>query len=721
MRLGNSKIKGWLLMMLLGVQSHVFSQKTVQADSPSAYLFVYFTGNGHGEESIRFALSNDGFTYRALNQNNPVIDPKKISITGGVRDPHILRSQDGKTFYMVATDMKVAQNGWGPNLGMVLLKSNDLVNWTSKSVSIPQSFPEMAHVNRVWAPQTIYDAAAGKYMIYWSMRFGKDPDKIYYAYANKDFTGFETSPKQLFFSPDNAACIDGDIVFAQGKYHLFFKTEDQKPGIKKAVSDKLTSGYTMVNHQYLQKTNEAVEGAGTFKLNQSNTWVLMYDVYIKGKYQFTTTNDLENFTVADQKVSMDFHPRHGTVLPITSKEAKALVNKWITPKDVLYTGSSPALKPISVYAIDTATKKVRVALKDNVSIKPIQLAFFSFPGVQITQPKNVKQLKYTIKVGNNISETFQIQPQKEHNPLLGGLYADPEIIFSKKTGKFYIYPTSDGFTGWSGTAFKAFSSTDLTNWKDEGVILDLPKDVNWGPKNAWAPTIIEKEVNGAYKYFYYFTAAQKIGVAVADNPTGPFVDTGKPLISSFPSGITKGQQIDPAVFNDPKTGKDYLYWGNGYMAGVELNPNMISLDSTKIKTLTPKPSYNEGTHVFYRHGKYYFLWSENDTRSEDYQVRYGTSNSPMGPITVPEQNLVLAKNKDVGIFGTGHHSVIQIPGKDEWYIVYHRFNYPNGIKLGRAAGYNREVCIDKLEFNADGGIKVVTPTHTGVSAIKITK
>jgi arabinoxylan arabinofuranohydrolase len=284
--------------------------------------------------------------------------------------------------------------------------------------------------------------------------------------------------------------------------------------------------------------------------------------------------------------------------------------------------------------------------------------------------------------------------------------------------KFYMYPTSDGYNGWSGTSFKAFSSSDLTNWKDEGVILDLPKDVSWGQKNAWAPTIIEKEINGVYKYFYYFTAAQKIGVATADYPTGPFVDSGRPLISSFPNGIKKGQQIDPAVFNDPKTGKNYLYWGNGYMAAVELNADMISIDTSAIKILTPKPTYNEGTHVFYRNGTYYFLWSENDTRSEDYQVRYGTSDSPLGQINVPTNNLVLAKNSDMGIFGTGHHSVIQRPGKDEWYIVYHRFNYPNGINMGKAAGYNREVCIDKLEFNPDGSIKQVIPTHTGISALK---
>ncbi len=311
--------------------------------------------------------------------------------------------------------------------------------------------------------------------------------------------------------------------------------------------------------------------------------------------------------------------------------------------------------------------------------------------------------------------------QKNNNPILGGLYADPCIMYSKKTGKFYIYPTSDGFTGWSGTYFKAFSSPDLSNWKDEGVILDLPKDVSWANRNAWAPSIIEKEIHGSFKYFYYFTAAQKIGVAIADDPTGPFVDSGKPLVNSFPKGITRGQQIDPDVFSDPKTGKTYLYWGNGYMAVAELNPDMVSIDTASIKILTPKSSYNEGTHVFYRKGTYYFMWSENDTRSEDYQVHYGTADSPLGPIKITENNLVIAKDKDKGIFGTGHHSVIQIPGKEEWYIVYHRFSYPNGITLGSAAGYNREVCIDKLEFYPDGRIKQTIPTHKGIAPVTFTK
>ncbi len=206
----------------------------------SAYLFVYFTGNAKSEETIHYALSNDGYHYLALNGDKPILSSEQISSTGGVRDPHILRGVDGKTFYMVATDM-VSANGWDSNRAMVLLTSTDLIHWTSSVVDIQKQYSNQDSLLRVWAPQTIYDDTAKKYMIYFSMKHGSEPDKIYYAYANKDFTGLEGEPKQLFYSPDNAASIDGDIIRKDDKYYLFFKTEDRLPGIKIAVSNRLTS------------------------------------------------------------------------------------------------------------------------------------------------------------------------------------------------------------------------------------------------------------------------------------------------------------------------------------------------------------------------------------------------------------------------------------------------------------------------------------------------
>ncbi|MFV8324435.1 family 43 glycosylhydrolase [Flavobacterium sp. ZS1P14] len=695
------------------------SEITPPNKNNSAYLFTYFTGNSKEEEAIRFAISNDGYNFRALNNNMPVISSDQISSSGGVRDPHILRGADGKTFYMVVTDM-VSANGWDSNRAMTLLKSSDLINWTSTVINIQKRFPGNENLLRVWAPQTIYDAKAKKYMIYWSMKNGKDPDKIYYAYANADFTDLETAPKQLFFSPTNGACIDGDIIFKDGKYHLFFKTEGEGAGIKIAISNQLTEGYVLQD-KYVQQTKDPVEGAGVFKLNNSDDYILMYDVYTKGKYQFTKTKDLEHFTVVDQEVTMNFHPRHGTVLPITAKEAERLESKWGNAADVISSANAKEIKKINT-RIDATNKTAYLSVKPNTNLNAFNPSFLSFPGIQIqpNTPQNFNSgpVQYTISIKGQSSQTWSVHAVENHNPVLEGYYADPDIIYAEKTGKFYLYPTSDGFNNWSGTYFKTFSSTDLVSWKDEGVILDLPKDVSWGKKNAWAPCITEKKIGDHYKYFFYFCAAQKIGVAVSDHPTGPFVDSGKPLIDQYPSGISRGQQIDPDVFTDPQTGKNYLYWGNSYMACAELNEDMVSIKQETIKVITPNNTFREGATVFFRNGKYYFLWSEDDTRSENYKVRYGTSDSPIGKINVPQNNLVIAKDAAAGIYGTGHNSVIQIPGKDEWYIVYHRFNYPKGITIGESAGYNREVCIDKLEFNDDGSIKQVTPTHKGIKEIK---
>ncbi len=685
------------------------------------YLFTYFTGNSKEEEAIRFAISTDGYHFTALNDNKPVISSGKISSTGGVRDPHILRRADNRGFYMVVTDM-VSANGWNSNRAMVLLKSTDLIHWTSAVVNIPQTFKAFEKVNRVWAPQTIYDPEQKKYMVYWSMRAGDDPDIIYYAYANKDFTALETEPKQLFFNPHGTSCIDGDIIYKDGKYHLFFKTEGAGNGIKVAVSDKLTMGYVL-RDEYLQQTRDPVEGAGIFKLNDGSGYILMYDVYTKGKYQFTKTQNLQNFKIVDSEITMNFHPRHGTVMPVTRQELERLAGKWLTPEAVISNVQSKQVKRNNI-VLDTAAGKLTLPVLPQTHLRSFDPQFARLPGVRIrSKNKDFSRgpVKHTVSVGAKKARTFGVEAVKNNNPVIAGYYADPEILYSEKTGKFYLYPTSDGFNGWSGNYFKVFSSPDLVHWEDEGVILDLPVQVKWANRNAWAPAIIEKKVDGQYKYFYYFTAAQKIGVAVADHPTGPFVDSGKPLVAAKPEGIKGGQEIDPDVFTDPQTGKSYFYWGNGYLAVAELNEDMISIKPETLKINTPDRTFREGAYVFYRKGIYYFMWSEDDTRSPNYKVRYGTSQTPDGKIMVPANNLVIKKKEAEGIYGTGHNSVIQIPGKDEWYIVYHRFSYPHSIKMGRAAGYHRELCIDKLEFNADGSIKPVIPTHSGIVAVEVKK
>ena len=293
------------------------------ADDMAGYLFVYFTGNDPRDESINYALSRDGLNFRALNDNAPVLDSKLISETGGVRDPHIVRSKDGKEFYMVATDM-TCRKGWDSNRGLTLLKSSDLINWHPSVINIQKRYKGQQDLKRVWAPQTIYDKDAGKYMVYFSMKHGDGPDIIYYAYANDDFTDFTGKPKPLFIPKNKKSCIDGDIVYKDGKYHLFYKTEGDGNGIRKAVTDKLTSGKWTESDDYKQQTDKAVEGAGTFKLIDSDRYILMYDVYMDGAYQFTESTDLEAFRNIDSEVTMDFHPRHGSVMQITDDEYRRL-------------------------------------------------------------------------------------------------------------------------------------------------------------------------------------------------------------------------------------------------------------------------------------------------------------------------------------------------------------------------------------------------------------
>lgn len=688
----------------------VFSCET--QENYENYLFTYFVGNGPGEEAIHYAISSDGYNFYALNNNQPIIDSKTISSSGGVRDPHILRSPDGKTFYMVVTDLYVPEQGWS-NYAMVLMKSNDLINWTHTIINIPETYPEeFGDVRRVWAPQTFYDDKTDQYMIYWSMLGNEGPDIIYYAYANDDFTGLATTPKQLFFSPSNSACIDGDIVYKDGKYHLFFKNESHGGGIKKAISDKLTEGYVQQEGFYDQ-TDAAVEGSGIFELIDSDEYILMYDMYTSGKYQFTKSSDLENFTVVDEAISMNFHPRHGTVIPITGKETQKLIDTWGAIGESTFTGFESEVIKSNNVMINDEENSIYIPVKVGTDISNFDPKIETVPwaNVSTSGPQNFSSgaVNYTVTSGDK-QKTYSVSVSEAKNPVLMGYYADPEIIYSEKHQKYFLYPTSDGFTGWSGTYFETFSSDDLVHWKNEGTILDLKTDVSWADRHAWAPCAIEKKIDGAYKYFYYFTAAQKIGVAVADEPTGPFIDSGKPIIGEKPEGINRGQEIDPDIFTDPVSGKNYLYWGNGYMGVVELNDDMVSVKPNSFKRLNPGGTFREGTEVFYRNGTYYFLWSEDDTRSPNYRVRYATANSPLGPLNIPENNLILEKRPEKGIYGTGHNSVIKVPNKDEWHIVYHRFTRPKGITMGRAAGYNREVCIDKLEFNDDGSIKPVEPT-----------
>jgi beta-xylosidase len=301
-------------------------------------------------------------------------------------------------------------------------------------------------------------------------------------------------------------------------------------------------------------------------------------------------------------------------------------------------------------------------------------------------------------------------PARSGNPLFPGWYADPEAtIFGKQ---YWIYPTYSA--PYNEQVFMdAFSSPDLVHWTKHPRIIDTAS-VKWARRALWAPSIVQKD----QRYYLFFGANDVhegevggIGVAVADRPEGPFRDyLGKPLIGSIHNGA---QPIDQFAFRDAD-GQYYLIYGGWSHCNItRLKPDFTGLlpfpDGSTFKEITPE-HYVEGPFMFRRGGKYYFMWSEGGWGGPDYSVAYAVADSPLGPFR--RVGKILQQDPAVAT-GAGHHSVIQVPGKDEWYIVYHR------RPLGDTNHNHRVTCIDKLVFDAQGHIQPVKITTEGVAAQKL--
>lgn len=252
------------------------------------------------------------------------------------------------------------------------------------------------------------------------------------------------------------------------------------------------------------------------------------------------------------------------------------------------------------------------------------------------------------------------------------------------------------------------------NWqKSAQPILTLQGEdgnVPWATGNAWAPTITERDG----KYYFYFSGqnptynAKTIGVAVANSPEGPFTAEPEAFITNT-EAVTTGQAIDSDAFVDPNTGKYWLYWGNGNPLVAELADDMISLKPDTTQEVTGLTDFREGSFMVYRAPYYHMTYSIDDTGSENYRVGYATSDSPTGPFTY--QGVILQKDTSQGILATGHNSIINVPGTDDWYIAYHRFAIPDGD------GTHREVTIDRITFDESTGlINTVAPTLNGPGA-----
>ncbi|KAL1596642.1 hypothetical protein SLS60_009290 [Paraconiothyrium brasiliense] len=274
-------------------------------------------------------------------------------------------------------------------------------------------------------------------------------------------------------------------------------------------------------------------------------------------------------------------------------------------------------------------------------------------------------------------------------------------------GLYWVFPTSS-YPYDEQTYLDAFSSPDLIHWTKYPNILTI-QDVTWAKRAVWAPAPAFR--NG--KYYIYFGANDiqegepeqgvigGIGVAVADNPQGPYVDAiGKPLIGTYNNSA---QPIDQDVFIDDD-GQAYIYYGgHGHANVAKLKEDMVSFatfdDGTTFKEITPN-NYVEGPQMLKRNGKYYLMWSEGGWTGPDYAVSYAMADSPVGPFYQVDGKRILQQDAAVAK-GSGHNGIIHVPGTDIYYIVYHR------RPLSEEAGEHRVLCYDRMYFDEDGSIQPV--------------
>ncbi|KAG6363421.1 hypothetical protein INS49_008520 [Diaporthe citri] len=298
------------------------------------------------------------------------------------------------------------------------------------------------------------------------------------------------------------------------------------------------------------------------------------------------------------------------------------------------------------------------------------------------------------------------------NPLFDGWFADPEIRVYGDV--FWIFATTSVLFK-NQEHFDAWSSTDLVQWtKHPNILTD--GTIPWIKHTMWAPASAKGRDGKYYLYFSSHNGVRSkkqpnagLAVAVADKPEGPYRDAlnGTRLLDH---AIHGGNPMDPDVFTDDD-GKRYLYFGGTKGNVGILNDDMISFqpintsksargtDAEYFKSITPRPSkFEEGMKVFKRNGTYYMMWSENTYGSPNYRVAYGTSDSPLGPFS--PKGVILKQDPAIAV-ATGHNSVLNIPGTDIWYIVYHR------RPLHESNGDNRVVALDRMYFDADGDIEPV--------------
>jgi len=683
---------------LAGNSSDIETYSTISTDKPDvAYLFAYFLGNAPEQERLSYAVSTDGYNFKALNGGRAVWQSSVG--TKCLRDPYIFKGEDG-LYYMLATDMK-SSLGWNSNRNLLSAKSTDLVHWFDEtSIEIANKYSLMQGADRAWAPQAIYDPEKGSYMIYFAARVpGRDNRTImYYAYS-KDMKKLDTEPQLLFAPANGNDAIDSDIIYQNGKYYMYYKNETNKR-IYLATADHANGPYKEIKQ--VSEGNLGVEGPNIYNLIGTDKWLMMSDAYGDGYYVMQETTDLENFkTVSRSSYSFNFTPRHGYVIPINGDQYTALINAY----------PSEGLSPINTRV---KAPVVNVTAGGSAQMPETVTAEYTGGGVcEMSVEWNSSDLAAvdTLKAG-----VYQVRGTVRSS---AELYDDP---FIKERADPYVVDGGDGYYYFTAS-YPAYGSVDrgydriiLRRSRTVKGLASAEEKTIWKAhsggilsKHIWAPEM--HYIGGSWYMFFAAGASDNIWAirpyvlkCDGDPYTGNWTECGQMQASYGDNDSFRSFSLDMTYFEN--NGKHYVIWaeikGDSSLFMAEIDPAKPWQLISKPIMLT-KPEYNwekvnnrvnEGAAVLKTGNKVYVFFSASGTGSEYCVGRMEADiNSDLMNIKNWKKlsSPVLSTADVKGCAGPGHNSFV----RDEMgnlLIVYHA--RPDSHSSQKCGTYNKDPLYD---------------------------